>query len=590
MNGSLSEKAVTTVLPKNEKKRWRVAAYCRVSTEEETQQGSLAAQQTHWQSVIAERPEWTLTEIYVESGVSATHAHTRPQLMRLIDEASNGRVDLILTKSISRFSRNTVDCLSLVRVLSALGVGVFFEKENLNTARMDSELFLSLLSCFAAEESRSFSKNVQWGYSKRFQQGQFKYKRPPYGYDSEDGALRVNAAEAEAVRELFARALRGEKPSAIAADFNLRALPTKYGEAQWHSSTVTAILRNVTYTGDALFQKTYKDAEYVERCNEGQRDRYYCADHHEAIVSREVYILANERLGRVGIRSELEAWQAGVRREAGVLVIRAAEAERSEGAPAPVRVAAYCRVSTSSEEQENSYEAQCAHYHSRITAQQSWTLVDIYADEGITGTSTAHRERFKQLMADCEARRVDLILTKSISRFARNTLDCLTHIRRLKALGIAVEFEKEAINTLDAKGEILLTIMASIAQQESQSISQNVRLGIQYRFQQGRGMVNEKRLLGYDKSPSGKLTVNACQAALVRRIFRLFLEGQGCTHIANTLSLEGAKTGCGGAKWYASTVRYILQNSVYTGDLLMQKTYVADFLNHRSVKNAGQLP
>ena len=163
------------------------------------------------------------------------------------------------------------------------------------------------------------------------------------------------------------------------------------------------------------------------------------------------------------------------------------------------RVAAYCRVSTDSEEQESSYEVQVTHYTSYIESNPEWELAGIYADDGISGTNTRKRDSFNQLIADCKAGKIDMILTKSISRFSRNTVDCLKYTRELKELNIAVFFEKENINTLDAKGEVMMTIMAALAQQESESLSANVRLGIQYRNQQGKVQVNHNWFLGYTK-------------------------------------------------------------------------------------------
>jgi len=164
-----------------------------------------------------------------------------------------------------------------------------------------------------------------------------------------------------------------------------------------------------------------------------------------------------------------------------------------------LRVAAYCRVSTDSEEQTTSYEAQVEHYTNYIKGNSEWELAGIYADDGITGTNTKKREEFNRMIEDCMEGKIDMIITKSISRFARNTLDCLKYIRQLKDKNIPVFFEKENINSMDSKGEIMLTIMASLAQQESQSLSQNVKLGFQFRYQQGEVQVNHNRFLGYTK-------------------------------------------------------------------------------------------
>lgn len=255
------------------------------------------------------------------------------------------------------------------------------------------------------------------------------------------------------------------------------------------------------------------------------------------------------------------------------------------------RVAAYCRVSTDSDEQETSYEAQCRHYTEFIKENPTWEFAGIYADEGISGTSTKHREQFNRMIEDCEAGLIDMVITKSISRWARNTLDSLKNIRRLKDLGIPVLFEKENINTMEAAGEVLITIMSSLAQQESESISKNVRMGIQYIFQQGKGRLNTTQFLGLDKGEDGKtLVIIPEEAALVRRIFREYLEGYSPNMIANSLMQDEILSPAGKPTWYQSTIDSILRNEKYCGDLLMQKYYVVDVLSHKIAKNEGQLP
>lgn len=183
-----------------------------------------------------------------------------------------------------------------------------------------------------------------------------------------------------------------------------------------------------------------------------------------------------------------------------------------------------------------------------------------------------------------------MIITKSISRFARNTLDCLKYIRELKDLNIPVFFEKESINTMDSKGEVLLTIMASLAQQESQSLSQNVKLGIQYRYQQGKVQVNHNRFLGYTKDADGNLVIDPEQAEIVRRIYREYLQGLSMDKIAAGLEADGILNGAGNKKWYTSTINKILRNEKYIGDALLQKTYTTDFLTKKRVKNTGTVP
>lgn len=203
----------------------------------------------------------------------------------------------------------------------------------------------------------------------------------------------------------------------------------------------------------------------------------------------------------------------------------AAVLNKSNSSVSKLRVAAYCRVSTDSDEQATSYEAQVAHYTDLIQKNPEWEFVGTYADDGISGTNTKKREDFNRMIDDCNTGKIDMIITKSISRFARNTRDCLRYIRELKEKNILVFFEKENINTMDSKGEVLLTIMASLAQQESQSLSQNVKLGFQFRYQNGEMTINHNRFMGYTKDEDGNLVVDEAEAAIVRRIYREYLEG-----------------------------------------------------------------
>ena len=255
-----------------------------------------------------------------------------------------------------------------------------------------------------------------------------------------------------------------------------------------------------------------------------------------------------------------------------------------------LRVAAYCRVSTDSEEQASSYEVQVEHYTHFIQNNCDWELAGIYADDGISGTTTKKREEFNRLIDDCMNNKIDRIITKSISRFARNTLDCLKYIRQLKEKNIPVFFEKENIDTLDSKGEIMLTIMASLAQQESQSLSQNVKLGLQYRYQQGEITVNHNRFLGYTKDEAGQIVIEPTEAEVVKRIYKEYLEGASLLQIARNLEKDKILTGAKGAKWSGTTVKGILSNEKYMGDALLAKTHTVDFLTKKRVKNDGIVP
>ena len=255
-----------------------------------------------------------------------------------------------------------------------------------------------------------------------------------------------------------------------------------------------------------------------------------------------------------------------------------------------LRVAAYCRVSTETEEQNSSYEVQVAHYTEFIKKNNEWEFAGIFADDGISGTNTKKRDEFNRMIAECMDGNIDMVITKSISRFARNTLDCLQYIRQLKDKNISVYFEKENINTMDAKGEVLLTIMASLAQQESQSLSQNVKLGLQYRYQQGKVQVNHKRFMGYTKDEDGNLIIVPEEAEIIKRIYREYLEGQSLVGIGRALEKDGILTAAGKPRWRPESVKKILQNEKYIGDALLQKTVTVDFLTKKRVKNEGHLP
>ena len=405
------------------KRKLRVAAYCRVSTGTEEQLVSLAAQKAHYENYIKSNDEWEFAGLYYDEGISGTKKEKRDGLLALVAACERGTTDFVITKSISRFARNTTDCLELVRKLLDLSIYIYFEKENINTGSMESELMLSILSGLAERESVSISENEKWGIKRRFQNGTFIISYPPYGYANVDGEMAIVPEQAEIVKQIFAD-----------------------------------------------------------------------------------------------------------------------------------------------------------------------TLAGIYADDGITGTNTKKREEFNRMIQDCMDGNIDMIITKSISRFARNTLDCLKYIRELKEKNIPVFFEKENINTMDSKGEVLLTIMASLAQQESQSLSQNIKLGLQYRFQNGEVRVNHSRFLGYTKDEEGNLIIEPVEAEVVKRIYREYLEGASLLQIGRGLEADGILTGAGKTKWRPETLKKILQNEKYIGDALLQKTYTVDFLNKKRVQNKGIVP
>jgi len=255
-----------------------------------------------------------------------------------------------------------------------------------------------------------------------------------------------------------------------------------------------------------------------------------------------------------------------------------------------LRVAAYCRTSTDRDEQETSFEAQKTHFTSVIEANPNWKLVDIYADEE-SGTRVYKRENFLRMIKDCEDGKIDLILAKSISRFARNTLDSLRFLRKLESLGVVIIFTKEGINTSDKSGELMISVMSAIAQQESASISQNVQLGLRYHFQEGKLCGGVHNLLGYERTPEASLRIVFDEAETVRRIFRMYIDGYSMRHIAQTLNNEHVPGKNGKPRnWNPSAIQYILTNEKYMGDLMLQKYYTVDFLTKKVKPNKGELP
>ena len=254
------------------------------------------------------------------------------------------------------------------------------------------------------------------------------------------------------------------------------------------------------------------------------------------------------------------------------------------------RVAAYARVSTSSDEQLGSVEAQKDYFQKLITERPNWVLVDIYADEGISGTSLTRREAFNRMIDDALAGKIDMIITKSLSRFARNTVDTLNTIRKLKVAGIGVYFEKEDINTLDSKGEFLITLMSSLAEEESRSISENVKWGVRKRFADGKYSMPYKHFLGYNKGPDGKPVLVESEAKVIRLIYRLFLLGDLPTIIARKLSNASIPTPADHPVWTHRTIESILRNEKYYGAALLQKTFCVDFRTHQQKINQGELP
>ncbi|HEM4769118.1 TPA: recombinase family protein [Streptococcus suis] len=254
------------------------------------------------------------------------------------------------------------------------------------------------------------------------------------------------------------------------------------------------------------------------------------------------------------------------------------------------RVAGYARVSTDHEDQATSYESQMRYYSEYINGRDDWEFVKMYSDEGISGTNTKLRTGFKAMVEDALNGKIDLIITKSVSRFARNTVDSLTTVRQLKEVGVEIYFEKENIWTLDSKGELLITIMSSLAQEESRSISENVTWGLRKQFAEGKVHFPYTNVLGFKAGEDGAIVVDQDEAKTVRYIFQQALIGKTPYHIAKDLTEQGIPSPSGKSQWNATTIKRMLRNEKYKGDALLQKTFTIDFLTKKKNINRGELP
>ena len=301
---------VKTLLPQTqtEAKLLRVAAYCRVSSDSTDQEHSFAAQVKYYTEMIGKNPAWTLADIYSDEGISGTSTGKREDFNRLIADCKRGKIDRVLTKSVSRFARNTVDCLNTVRLLSSLGVSILFEKEQIDTCKMSSEILLAMTGTQAQDESISISGNMRWSYEKRMKTGRYICCRAPYGYDFADGTLSINEKEAKIVRDIFRMFLSGTGKQKIATILNERQIPRRYGKNKWYHFTVDYILRNERYMGDALLQKSYTTDTfpYKKVKNHGERSMYYVENSHPPIISKEDFETARAILEKRKHKSHRE--------------------------------------------------------------------------------------------------------------------------------------------------------------------------------------------------------------------------------------------------------------------------------------------
>ncbi|RGK78572.1 recombinase family protein [Enterocloster bolteae] len=260
--------------------------------------------------------------------------------------------------------------------------------------------------------------------------------------------------------------------------------------------------------------------------------------------------------------------------------------DESAGEIRKLRVAAYCRVSTELEQQQSSYDIQIEYYTRHIMQNPNWIFAGVFADDGRSATNTFRRDDFNQLMDQCLKGKVDMVITKSISRFARNTVDCISWVRKLKEKNVAVYFEKENLNTLDDSTEMILTILSSQAQEESRAISTNVKWGYARKFEKGES--TRQRSYGFRKAPTGEMCIVEEEAAVIRNMARWFLGGDSLERIKHRLEDAGIETTTGKKTWSTGTIYNILTNEKIMGDVLLQKTFTADYLTKRRVKNSGQ--
>ena len=290
-----------------EKKKLRVAAYCRVSTESDEQLDSFEAQKAHYDAWIKIHDNWEFAGLFYDFGVTGTKTEHRDGLQNLLLECKAGRIDYILTKSISRFSRNTTDCISLVRELLDMNIPIYFEKENIDTGSMESELVLSILSGMAQDESRSISENNKWAVHQRFEKGTYKFSYVSFGYmRDKEGFMVIDPNEADTVRFIFQSALNGFGCNKIAKILEERQIPTRKG-GKWTSSTVRDILTNEKYYGAAIFQKTYTDENFHRKKNYGEVDSYFIEEHHEPIISKAVFERVKELMKQRALEKRIQS-------------------------------------------------------------------------------------------------------------------------------------------------------------------------------------------------------------------------------------------------------------------------------------------
>ena len=301
-NLALSPQKVLVIEASNgpEAAQLRVAAYCRVSSDSSDQLNSFMAQLNHYTELISSQKSWTLVDIYSDEGITGTSAQKRPDFQRLLTDCRKGKIDKILVKSISRFARNTVDCLTTVRELKSIGVGVCFEEQKIDTSNMTGEMMTAMFASIAQKESESISGNMRWSYKQRMMSGSYVPCVLPYGYTRVNGKIEIDEERAEVIRRIFSWYLTGHSTDAIASMLNTQKVTSRYGGVRWSQTAVRYILTNEKYAGNSLWQKYYTTdtLPYQHPLNRGQRDSYYAENTHKPIVSTKDFTAAQELMAK----------------------------------------------------------------------------------------------------------------------------------------------------------------------------------------------------------------------------------------------------------------------------------------------------
>ncbi len=798
----------------------RVAAYCRISTNHEENAKSLETQIQYYLDTIVNKPGWELIGIYADKGISGTSLKNRHAFNRLIRHCQEGKIDYILTKSISRFARNTADFLQVLRLLRQHHVDIYFEKEGLRLSEAKNEFMLTIFAAVAQSEAVTLAENIEWSMERRFLSGQAK-SAPILGYNMYrrlgEKIIELDEAEATVVRNIFQMFLTGYSLTDISRHLIENKIKTKAGHLNWYTNQVKYILSNQRYTGDVLTKpkpssltdirsqidrkpilikraypsiidhSTYEQVQQklkankrgtpakakkhlltsrvvcgrcgqnysqyylvggsrVWRCSlkasnqllcqsplipegsivlllkqafekrfghggvnqvqklvdqldiqlimanlEKERLRLICdiVDAKKAFEinpddQTEKLIHTKERdyvhfetkaqqleedqllmqnaaekalrlinlpsiteqldlpflrgfIRKITLFTQTDAiinWIDGQDTSVGQLSVIKETLANTTTAPAKTkaerqirrqrssskqvsdvlfslnkkdfkslycqltsgqtgrRVCAYCRVSTEEEKQINSLAIQITYYVQLIMSNPDWIFSGIYFDAGFSGTKADNRPEFMRMIQACEAGQIDRIICKSVSRFSRNVVDCLSYTRRLAHLSkpVSVYFENEKIDSLSLKGDMALSIFAGLAQEESRNISENTKWSRIRQVERGNYRHSGKVNYGYQLDNHGYWQIDEKQAAVVREIFQSVIDGVSFAKIARSLVERQIPNSQGKARWYVGVIGLMVDNYAYTGDLVYQKTYVKDYLTHKIGKNRGELP